>query len=276
MSIARRIMPCLAPPATLALVAITAFPPAAHARDPGIGVVGDPCASVPLEPTPEHRASADWYGAWRAAWLALDWGQSCRYRGANAALPPASSRRVVFIGDSITEGWMDACPALFRGDRLDRGIGGQTTAQMLVRFRTDVLDLKPSVVHLMAGTNDIAGNGGPTTLAAIEGHIQSMIELARAHHIRMILGAVPPAAHFDWAPDLRPAATIRALNLRLAALALRLGADFVDYHAALDDGNGGLSPRHSGDGVHPNEEGYALMRPLAESAIDRALRRPAP
>lgn len=268
----------LLPLSTLLAAALGATAPVlvSHAESPAVGVVADPCADVPLEPTAAHRATADWYGAWRSAWLELDWGQACRYRAANATLPSPSARRVVFLGDSITEGWISADPKFFTDGRIDRGISGQTTAQMLVRFRADVLDLRPAVLHLMAGTNDVAGNSGPTTLAAIEGNLESMIVLARAQHIRVVLGAVPPSTRFEWIPAIQPAATIRALNARLAALARRLDVEYVDYHAALDDGGGGLAKRHSDDGVHPNAAGYAVMRPLAEAAITRALRGPAP
>lgn len=154
-------------------------------------------------------------------WLAVDWGQVCRYQQENAALPPPSPARVVFLGDSITEAWKSEDPAFFDRDRLDRGIGGQTTAQMLVRFRADVLALRPAIVHIMAGTNDIAGNTGPTSLAIIQGNFMSMVEQARAHGIRVVLASIPPAARIGWRPELAPAPSIRAMNAWLKHYAAR-------------------------------------------------------
>ncbi len=236
-----------------------------------IGVSEHPCLGVPIEPTAAHQASADPYESWMHEWLSLDWGQLCRYQRENAALPPPSRQRVVFLGDSITEGWKDLDPAFFTHDRLDRGISGQTTAQMLVRFRADVIDLHPAVVHIMAGTNDVAGNTGPTSLAIIQGNIASMAEQARAHGARVIIASIPPAAQFGWYPSLRPAATIIAMNAWLREYAARQHYVYVDYHAVLSDGQGGFKASLAGDGVHPNAAGYAAMRPLAEAAVRHAL-----
>jgi len=248
-------------------------PPAAPAPAPSpfIGISADPCQGVPLEPTPAHKAAADPYEAWMHEWLALDWSQQCRYRRENAALPPPSAKRAVLLGDSITEGWKPLDPAFFTGDVLDRGISGQTSAQMLARFRADVLDLHPAVVHIMVGTNDIAGNTGPTSFAQIEGNIMSMVELARAHGIAVVLAAVPPAARFWWQRTLEPAETIIRLNRWLRGYAAREHLVYVDYHAALDDGHSGLAAAYSDDGVHPNAAGYAVMTPLAHVAIAESL-----
>ena len=248
-------------------------PPAAPAPvvAPFIGISADPCQGVPLEPTPAHKAAADPYEAWMHEWLALDWSQQCRYRRENAALAPPSATRVVLLGDSITEDWKTRDPEFFTSDVLDRGISGQTSAQMLARFRTDVLDLHPAVVHIMAGTNDVAGNTGPTSLAQVQGNVMSMVELARAHGIAVVLAAVPPAARFWWHRALEPADTIIELNRWLRVYAARERLVFVDYHAALDDGHGGLAAAYSDDGVHPNAAGYAAMRPLAQAAIARTL-----
>jgi lysophospholipase L1-like esterase len=206
---------------------------------------------------------------------AESWGNTLRYRAANAQLaPPAAGvPRVVFFGDSITEGWaLPAPPAGQPRQYLNRGISGQTTAQMLLRFRADVLALKPRVVVLMAGTNDIAGNTGPTTLDEIAGHLRSMVELARAEGVRVVLCTVLPATGFDWRPELRPAAQIVALNARLRALATELSLGWVDYHSALADAQGGL-PRHiAQDGVHPGPAGYARMAELLAPVLDAALK----
>src|ERR1700674_5641860 len=136
------------------VVSASAAAPSLTAAGLPVGVSADPCALVPIEPTRTHEAAANPYASWMSEWLALDWGQQCRYRRENAALPLPSRSRVVFLGDSITEGWKSLDPGFFVRDILDRGISGQTTAQMLVRFRADVLDLRPQVVHIMGGTND--------------------------------------------------------------------------------------------------------------------------
>lgn len=177
------------------------------------------------------------------------------------------ANRVLFFGDSITELWRLDTPDFFTDDIIDRGISGQTTQQMLVRFRADVIDVKPVTVHIMAGTNDIAGNTGPTSLPWIEANIETMVEMAQAHGIKVILGAIPPAARFAWRPDLTPAATIVAYNLWLRDYATRKRLAFIDYYRLLDDGHGGFTARFSADGVHPNAAGYKLMTGLARVAI---------
>jgi lysophospholipase L1-like esterase len=237
----------------------------------GIGVVADPCAGVPITPTAAHKATSDWYGSWMQEWLGADWGQRCRYHGENALLPKASARRVVFLGDSITEGWKEQVPSFFSADVLDRGIGGQTTEQMLVRVQADVLDLHPAVVHIMAGTNDVAGNRGPTTVAQIESNLQSLIDQSRHAHIRVVIGSIPPAARFSWSPVEHVPDTIRTINAWLRNYADHNGLVYVDYYSALADAEGGLRHEYSEDGVHPNLDGYAVMQPLAQAAIDRAL-----
>jgi lysophospholipase L1-like esterase len=245
----------------------------APAAAPAVGVLTDPCAGVPIAPSAAHQATADPYQSWMHAWLALDWGQKCRYQRENAALPPATPHRVVFLGDSITEGWASAEPDFFADDILDRGIGGQTTAQMLVRLRADVLELHPAVLHLMAGTNDVAGNTGPVALADIQGNIASMVEQARAHGARVILASIPPAAAIPWQSQVRPAMPIAAMNEWLRRYAAREHLVYVDYYSVLSDGRGGFKPELSPDGVHPNAAGYAVMRPLAAAAIREALSR---
>jgi acyl-CoA thioesterase I len=178
----------------------------------------------------------------------------------------------VFMGDSITEAWKYGDPKVFTGGWIDRGISGQTTPQMLIRFPADVLALHPRVVHIMAGTNDIAGNTGPTTIDTIVGNIAAMVTLAKADGIRVVIAAVPPAGRFSWAPDLKPVPQIAALNARLRALAAREHVTFVDYGAALALPDGAMRDAFTLDGVHPNAAGYAAMAPLMRKAIAAASR----
>lgn len=173
------------------------------------------------------------------------------------------------MGDSITEGWKESRPEFFRGDRVDRGISGQTTSQMLGRFYADVIALHPAAVHILAGTNDIAGNGGPTTLDGIENNIRSMVELAQAHRIKVVLGTVLPAARYSWRPDIDPVPSIRALNVWIRSYARSHGITLVDYYALLDDGHHGLAVSDSGDGVHPTPAGYAKMEAALSVRLDR-------
>lgn len=207
----------------------------------------------------------------------LDWPQLARFGSDNAALgaPAAGQARVVFMGDSITEGWSRFGPEMFADKaRINRGISGQTSSQMLLRFRSDVVGLRPRVVVLLAGTNDIAGNTGPVSEATIAGHIASMAELALAHGIRVVLVSVLPADRYYWAPELRPAPRILELNRLLQAHAQRLGLGWVDLHTPMADAHQGLKKVYGEDGVHPNEAGYRLMRELVEPAIAQALQRP--
>ncbi|MFT4197901.1 MAG: SGNH/GDSL hydrolase family protein [Pseudoxanthomonas sp.] len=204
----------------------------------------------------------------------LDWPQLGRYRADNARLPTHAAGRVVFYGDSITDAWgRNGNGSVFFPGKpyLNRGISGQTTAQMLVRFRQDVVDLHPEVVVILAGTNDIAGNTGPATLAMIEDNLRSMAELARAHDIRVVLASVLPASAYPWRPGYEPAAKIRALNAWIGDYARATGAVYLDYYAALANAEGGLDPKLATDGVHPTAAGYAIMAPLAQRAIEQAL-----
>jgi lysophospholipase L1-like esterase len=201
-----------------------------------------------------------------------DWAQLCRYRAENAASSRATAPRVVFMGDSITEFWKPAHPEFFGDNYIDRGISGQTTAQMLVRFHQDVIALKPAVVHILGGTNDIAGNGGPTTLDVIKDNIVAMVELATANGIRVILAAVPPAGTFPWRPSIRkPAQHIVELNEWLRRFAREKNLIYVDYHERLADERDAMKQTFSNDGVHPNRDGYSAMEPLARHAIEQAL-----
>ena len=197
-----------------------------------------------------------------------DWAGLCRFRAANDSAAAAAERpTVVFMGDSITENWGVGDPELFEHGVLNRGISGQTTPQMLVRFRSDVIALKPRTVHILAGTNDVAGNTGPTRPQDFKNNIMSMGELARAHGIRVILASIPPTASFNWRPQLRPAPQIQDLNQWLREYASRNGFDYIDYYPVLAGPNGEFKPELSNDGVHPNREGYRLMRKLVEQKI---------
>ncbi|UIJ43686.1 SGNH/GDSL hydrolase family protein [Sphingomonas cannabina] len=203
-----------------------------------------------------------------------DFGWLCRYRADNQALSAARTKvRIVFMGDSITEGWIRTDPGFFRSDRVDRGISGQTTPQMSLRFAQDVVALKPAVVHIMAGTNDIAGNTGPMTQADTEREIRKMVRQARAAGIRVVIGSVLPAGAFRWRPGIQPAQRIIALNRWLRSYARANGLVYADYHSAMAAPDGSMKPGLAADGVHPNADGYAIMRPIAEAAIAKALKR---
>lgn len=194
-------------------------------------------------------------------------GGLCRYAAENRGLPPATLGRVVFFGDSITEFWKDYVPDMFSDTVLNRGISGQTTPQMLVRFRQDVLALKPAVVHILAGTNDIAGNTGPTTVARLTDNLETMAELARAHGIRVILGTILPAKRYPWRPEIDPVPAISKANKWIRTYAAREGLGLADYHAVMGDAHDGLPSYLAPDGVHPNKAGYEIMGPLAFAAL---------
>lgn len=204
-----------------------------------------------------------------------DWPDLARYRDENAKLaaPAAGERRVVFLGDSITDGWGRQAGEFFPGKPyLNRGISGQTTPQMLLRLRQDVIALKPAALVLLAGTNDIAGNTGPMTLEQIQGNLASIAELARAHGIRLVLATLLPVtdAHSPQT-SARPPDKIAALNAWIRDYCQAGHCTLLDYHAAMVGEDGLLRPDLSDDGLHPNAAGYAVMAPLAQAAIDRAL-----
>jgi lysophospholipase L1-like esterase len=219
--------------------------------------------------------------AWSVAWhkrLNSDWPFLARYQPDNAALVPTPGHpRIVFMGDSITEGWVGLSKDFFTPGRVGRGIGGQTSPQMLARFRQDVIALKPAVVHIMAGTNDIAGNTGPTTPEQTQGYIKSMVELAHANGIRVILASIPPADQFPWKPGAEVADKIVAMNAWLKGYAARSGCVYADYWTAMKAPDGlGMREGYSSDHVHPTAEGYRAIEPVAEAAIKGALRLPVP
>jgi lysophospholipase L1-like esterase len=198
-----------------------------------------------------------------------DWPDLARYREADAkaGLPAPGKARVVFMGDSITEGWASAPAGFFPGKPyLGRGISGQTTPQMLLRFRSDVIALKPKAVVILGGTNDLAENSGPITLEETEGNLASMAELARANGVRVVLSSLTPVRGGKRSPE-----KILALNAWLKKYAEKNGHVYLDYFAAMADEGGAMKKEYSGDGLHPNAAGYARMAPLAEAAIRAAL-----
>lgn len=206
--------------------------------------------------------------------LLNDWPNLARYREANAQLgPPApGEKRVVFMGNSITQGWAPLFEKQFPGKPyVGRGIGGQTTPQMLVRFRQDVIALQPAAVVILAGTNDIAGNTGPSTLEMIQDNLASMAELAKANGIEVVLASILPASDYRWRPGLDPGPKIVAVNRWIKEYAERNGMVYLDFHSAMVDDELGLPPHLARDGVHPTEEGYRIMAGLAEQAIAKAL-----
>lgn len=204
--------------------------------------------------------------------FAQDWANLAKYETENRQLPPKQSgeKRIVFMGDSITEFWSQIQPNFFANTScINRGISGQTTPQMLIRFRPDVLNLHPDVVVILAGVNDIASNTGPTTNDVIFGNIISMVELAKANAIKVILCSVLPANNFYWRPNEKAAETIIQLNQLIQSYANQMHIPFVDYHTAMADTKKGLPKEFSDDGVHPNLKGYQTMQPLLEKAVQK-------
>ena len=205
---------------------------------------------------------------------AQDWPNLKRYQDANSKVPPTAvnEKRVVYMGDSITDFWISNDSTFFNSKSyLDRGISGQTTGQMLLRFRQDVIGLKPAVVVILAGINDIAQNNGPEKLEDIFGNIVSMAELAKANNIRVIISSVLPAFALPWRPAIDPVPQVAALNDLLKGYTAKNGITYLDYFTAMADARKGLPANLSKDGVHPNLDGYKAMEPLAEKAINEAL-----
>jgi acyl-CoA thioesterase I len=247
-------------------------------------------AAVPVQDAkPADPAEAYWekltpYQKSQIERMYNDWAYLAKFREANKELPPPTvgEVRVVFLGDSITEGWGMKATATSPGrgeffpgkPYINRGISGQTTPQMLVRFRQDVVELKPKVVVLLAGTNDIAENTGKMTQGEIESNIESMSELARANGIRPVLCSVLPATDFHWHKGLEPAPKIKSLNAWIKEYAAKNDFVYVDYYSPMANSEGGLKAELSPDGVHPNKAGYEIMAPLAEAAIAEALKKP--
>lgn len=198
---------------------------------------------------------------------AQDWPNLARYQKENAALKPGA-QPVVFMGNSITEGWVNMMPAYFQENNyLGRGISGQTTPQMLIRFRQDVIALQPKAVVILAGTNDIAGNTGPMTLEQIMDNLKGMAELAQANGIKVVLASVLPAEDYPWMPGKAPHIKIPQLNAMIKAYCEAKGHYYLDYFSAMVGDKNDLREELTYDGVHPDKAGYAVMVPLAQAAI---------
>lgn len=237
-----------------------------------------PAAEAPITVTPPSTgfAGLDHYRASRIAVYMNDYGQLARYRDADAALKPpaAGENRVIFFGDSITDSWK--LDESFPGKPyINRGIGGQTTSQMLVRFREDVIDLQPKAVVILAGTNDIAGNSGPISNEDIEANFKSLAELARAHNVRVIYSSILPVHNYtpksqDFFAQ-RPMERILALNKWLKDYCAANDLTYLDYFPAMVDDKGLLRQDLADDGLHPNKAGFAIMAPMAEKAIETSL-----
>jgi lysophospholipase L1-like esterase len=246
-----------------------------EAQQPAIPPRAEAPAAQPAAPV--EATHPPQYYAWKKthdAQLLVDFGGLERFKEADAMLaaPKPGEKRVVFMGDSITEDWKleDSFPGK---PYINRGISGQTSPQMLVRFRQDMIDLKPKVVIILAGTNDIMENTGPMTLEQSGENIASMADLATANKIRVVLCSVLPSFAFAWSPGIEPAPKIAAMNEWIRKYAAEKGYVYVDFYSAMKDERGGLPPALSEDGVHPLPAGYAIMAPLAEAGIEKALKR---
>ena len=205
---------------------------------------------------------------------AQDWANFKEFEAANLALAELEKgeERIVFMGNSITIGWLNTHPEFFEGKPyINRGISGQTTPQMLVRFRADVTNIGATAVVILAGTNDIAGNTGPTTLEQIADNIKSMTEIARANGVKVILCSVLPAYDYPWRPELKPNIKIPQLNTLIKKYAEENEVFYLDYFSALNNGRNGIDKKYSYDGVHLTLEGYEILEPLLEKALKKVL-----
>jgi lysophospholipase L1-like esterase len=282
---------CLAGPGAFLVVsgqpaAAQVSPPAPPViQPPGKGMIEQPCPAqaVPAMPKSEPGRPGAITREWGMAYSAAityqqrhDWAWLCRYQTANEALKIAPPPRAVFMGDSITEAWGNYDPQLFRNGIVDRGISGQTTPQMLVRFYHDVVALRPRVVHIMAGTNDIAGNTGPTSAEQFMNNIRAMVDIALANRIAVVLASITPVGRDARTVAQRPPARILELNRWLRDYAAERGLTYADYYQAMAGPDNGVRDGLTYDGLHPGTTGYAVMRPIAERAVAQAERRGRP
>lgn len=201
----------------------------------------------------------------------IDFGGFGVYAAANSnvkARPDA-----VLFGDSITQLWFEQDSAFFKANNyLGRGIGGQTTSSMLIRFRQDVIELNPKIVVILGGTNDVAENGGPIELKNVLGNIKSMCELTEVHGIIPVICSVTPCNRFYWREDLKPAEKIIALNDLLREYALSEGITYVDYHTPMREPDGSMPEKYAADGCHPTLLGYQVMESILEPCVESLLR----
>ncbi|MES2390990.1 MAG: SGNH/GDSL hydrolase family protein [Acidobacteriota bacterium] len=247
---------------------------AAYAQQPVDDTAGDPAMRVAPQGTP--KTPAEERAAKRQANhdMHQDFPGLRRFEKEDADLGPAQpdKPRVVFMGDSITSYWMHPNNNFFTEEGyINRGMGGQTTQQMLLRFRQDVVNLGPRVVVILAGTNDIAANTGLTTVPAIENNLMSMVDLARSNHIRVVLCTLLPAAHYPWRPEIVPAPIVAELNAWIRQYAAQQNIKLVDLFAAMSNPDGSMKSTLSNEGVHPNPTGYAVMKPLIGAAVESEL-----
>jgi len=225
--------------------------------------------ALPLIAAKRAPPGVDW-NAWFKDWMLRDFGMIGYYADDNAKLLASNTPvDIVFMGDSITELWHDKRPGFFTSGRIDRGIGGQTSSQMVLRMISDVVALKPKAVHIMAGTNDIAGNTGPMTPEMTKDNIRAMVDIAQRHGIRVLLAPIPPAASFPWRAGLETRKSIAAMNVWLKHFARDTRSTWVDYWPVLDDGTGAMKPGLASDGVHPTEAGYDAMATVIEPVLRR-------
>jgi len=202
-----------------------------------------------------------------------DWANLGYYekRNRELGLPDENEKRIVFMGDSITEEWSNLYPEFFSGNYyINRGIGGQTTPQMLIRLKPDAIDLKPYAIIILAGTNDIAGNTGPSTVRMITDNIFSMAELAIAYEIKVVLASILPVYQYPWVDDvLDPTSVIDSINSKIKEYVENKGLVYLDYYSSMVDDRKGLKLDFTGDGVHPNEAGYKVMSAIADEIISQ-------
>jgi len=259
-----------APPAPVAQMTASPCPPPAPAppREMLTAMLKPGAKPPPLPAAGDEKLQA--YLKKHAEDLARDYPDLCHFKSDNDALLKGAHPTVVFMGDSITAAWGVGDPSLFSGGVVDRGISGQTSPQMVVRFYQDVVALHPRAVHIMAGTNDVAGNTGPSSPEDFKNNIRAMVDLARANHIQVVLASILPAERFPWRPDIQPVEQIRQLNQWLQQFAGQHHLIYADYYSALTTPSGAFRPELSNDGVHPNSDGYAAMRPIADAALRKA------